>query len=34
LYHIPFIMETPIDNVRTDHDNIKYANKLLKGKID
>ena len=34
LYHIPFIMETPVDDVRTDQDNIEYVKNLLKRNID
>ena len=33
LFHIPFIMETPIDDVRTDYDNIEYVKNLVKRKI-
>jgi deoxyribonuclease IV len=29
LHHIPFIMETPIDNVRNNPDNIQYVKNLL-----
>ena len=29
LHHIPFIMETPIDDVRNDLDNIAYVKNLL-----
>lgn len=29
LHNIPFIMETPIDDVRTDLDNIAYVKNLL-----
>ncbi len=34
LGHIPFIMETPVDDVRTDQDNIEYVKNLLKRKFD
>lgn len=34
LHHIPFIMETPVDDVRTDQDNIEYVKNLLKRNID
>ncbi len=27
--HIPFIMETPIDDIRSDKDNIAYVKDLL-----